>query len=386
MKKLAIVSSHPIQYNAPLFALLSKRGNIDVKVFYTWGEEVLKEKYDPGFTRSIQWDIPLLEGYNWQFEKNTSKTPGSHHFNGIINPFLIDNITRWGADAVLVYGWSFSSHLNVLRHFHNKRKVFFRGDSTFVNNTPFIKRVLRISFLRWVYSHIDTALYVGTHNRHYFEKCGLKNQQLVFAPHAIDNTRFMQPAEILKAQALQTRCELGIAADAVVFLYAGKLDANKNVGLLVDAFLRLNATDTHLVIAGNGVMEEALKMKAAGKINIHFLPFQNQQQMPVLYRVGDVFVLPSVSETWGLSLNEAMACGCALCVSDTCGAAADLVSDGINGYVFCNNDSEHLMEAMALLSSSKAMAAGMGKRSAEKISHWNFEKVCATIEAELHKY
>lgn len=81
--KLAIISSHPIQYNAPLFKLLTQRGNLSVKVFYTWGKQSIEPKYDPGFGKTIQWDIPLLDGYNYEFLENISKAPGSSHFNGI---------------------------------------------------------------------------------------------------------------------------------------------------------------------------------------------------------------------------------------------------------------------------------------------------------------
>src|SRR4051812_32141110 len=103
MKKLAIVTTHPIQYNAPLFALLQSRKNISIKVFYTWGDTVKQKKYDPGFNKSIEWDIPLLDGYDHCFPENTARDPGSHHFNGIQNPGLIDDIEAWDANAVLVY-------------------------------------------------------------------------------------------------------------------------------------------------------------------------------------------------------------------------------------------------------------------------------------------
>ena len=115
IKRLAIITTHPIQYNAPLFKLIQERGNIQVKVFYTWGEAVLKNKFDPGFGQHISWDIPLLDGYDYSFEKNISTNPGSHHFKGIDNPDLIGNITAWNADAVLVYGWCFKSHLKAIR-------------------------------------------------------------------------------------------------------------------------------------------------------------------------------------------------------------------------------------------------------------------------------
>ena len=118
--RLAIVTTHPIQYYAPVFKLLADK--IDVKVFYTWGSEAM-EKFDPGFGKAISWDIPLLDGYSYEWVKNTAPNPGSHHFKGIINPNLINQIKFWQADAILVYGWAYDSHLKVIRHFKNKLPI-----------------------------------------------------------------------------------------------------------------------------------------------------------------------------------------------------------------------------------------------------------------------
>ena len=157
MKKLAIISTHPIQYNAPLFKLLQQRGNVHIKVFYTWGSQVMEDKYDPGFGKKIKWDIPLLDGYEYEWVENIAKDPGSHHFPGIDNPGLVASIENWKADAVLVYGWSFKSHLKVMRYFKGKIPVFFRGDSVLLNQRSQLKVLLRKLFLKWVYSHIDIA-------------------------------------------------------------------------------------------------------------------------------------------------------------------------------------------------------------------------------------
>lgn len=385
MNKLAIITTHPIQYNAPLFVLLEARGNIKIKIFYTWGEQVLQKKYDPGFDKTIKWDIPLLEGYEYEFVKNIAKDKGSHHFKGIDNPTLINEIEQWNADTLLVYGWCFKSHLQVLRYFHNKIPVLFRGDSTLLNEHFFLKKILRSIFLKWVYSKVNFALYVGSHNKKYYEAFGLKQEQLVFSPHAIDNDRFMNPDGVLNEQASLKRTALGIEQGALVFLFAGKLDVNKNVQLLLDAFMALNNAAIHLLIAGNGVAEPALRSIAAGKKNIHFLPFQNQQYMPVLYRIANVLVLPSLTETWGLSVNEAMACGRVVLISDSCGAATDLVRDGENGYVFASRSKSSLLLKMQQILDHKHVLADWGSYSREIIKEWSYSRTCAVIESIVKK-
>jgi hypothetical protein len=82
-KRLAIITTHPIQYYAPLFKQLAQE--VQLKVFYSWGAHSVA-KNDPGFGKTIEWDIPLLDGYQYAFENNVAKDPGSHHFRGIINP------------------------------------------------------------------------------------------------------------------------------------------------------------------------------------------------------------------------------------------------------------------------------------------------------------
>ena len=381
MNKLAIITTHPIQYNAPLYAMLQQRGNIAIKVFYTWGEEVLLKKYDPGFDKTIKWDIPLLEGYQFEFVKNIATNKGSHHFKGIDNPTLIHKIEQWNTNAILVYGWCFRSHLKVLRYFHNKIPVLFRGDSTLLKEPLLPKKIIRSIFLKWVYSKVNFALYVGSRNKEYYQAWGLKPEELVFAPHAIDNNRFMYPDAILNEQAFLKRKELGIAPGALVFLFAGKLDDNKNVQLLLDAFIDLNNAAIHLLIAGNGVAEKTLQSTAAGKTNVHFLPFQNQQIMPVLYRIGTVLVLPSLTETWGLSVNEAMACSRPVVMSDSCGAATDLVKEGKNGYTFSSGNKASLIQKMQHIQDHHEALEDWGKVSLEIIKDWNYAVTCEVIES-----
>lgn len=380
-KRLAIVTTHPIQYNAPFFRLLALQENLDLLVFYTWGEEAMK-KYDPGFDKIIEWDIPLLDGYPYRFVKNVAKRPGSHHFFGIDNPALIPELQGWKPSAILVYGWAFKSHLQVLRHFRKKMPLFFRGDSTLIDSEPAFKRMLKKVVLRWVYRHVDIAFYAGSQNKQYFLKHGLKENQLVFMPHAVDNDRFAtaQPTAIDWLE------KLGLGFKKIIFLYAGKFSENKNVELLIDAFCEVRLAGGCLLVAGNGPLEINLKDLAKSNPNICFLPFHNQTQMPGLLSAANVVVLPSKrTETWGLIINEAMACGKAVLVSSACGCAADLVQSGKNGLVFTNNDRDSLVRALRDMAENREKTCFMGEASAEIIRHWSFQNAVSALNTVLQK-
>lgn len=382
LKKLAIITTHPIQYNAPWFRLLAQRGKLGIKIFYTWGQLAIQKKYDPGFEKNVEWDIPLLDGYDYTFVENISKEPGSHHFNGIDNPTLINEIEKWNPDALLVFGWSFKSHLKVLKYFKGKKTILFRGDSHLLDQDreSLLKKMLRPIFLKWVYQHVDKALYAGDANRIYFRYAGMKDQQLVFAPHAIDNERFCKGG---KGQ----RTVLEIPEEAIVFLFAGKLEEKKNPMMLLEAFIALNDPDTHLLFAGDGVLGTPLKKLVKGteeavQKRIHFVGFQNQSAMPGIYKSADILVLPSrgPGETWGLSVNEAMVAGCAVLVSDRCGCHSDLVKEGVNGFVFRSNDVKQLTFLMGKIANEKNELQQRRKASKTIIKDFSFEKICKAIE------
>jgi len=384
-KKLAIVTSHPIQYNAPWFKLLARSEKVAPRVFYTWEQSAGGAKYDPEFGREIKWDIPLLEGYDHVFVKNIATDPGTHHFKGLVNPTLNREIEEWKPDAVLVFGWNFSSHLGCLRHFHGRAPVFFRGDSTLLNETGGIKKLLRTVFLRWVYHYVDVALYVGQHSKDYFLRHGLREHQLVYAPHAIDNQRFATPEEEYHSRAMKWREELGIRENDLVVLFAGKLEHQKNPYFLVEMMKGMEGDGIKIVIVGNGAMEKEIKQAAGGDGRILFLDFQNQQIMPVVYRLGDIFILPSVSETWGLGANEAMASGCVVMMSDRTGGAIDLIREGIggNGMIFGAADQEKCRGLLRELYGNREKLAAMKAASREMIRHFSFEKIVNAVEAAM---
>jgi len=379
--RLAIITTHPIQYYAPVFKLLHERRRVDIKVFYTWGEAAIN-KYDPDFRKKITWDIPLLENYPYEWVKNTAADPGSHHFKGIINPGLIKQIIDYKPDAILFIGWAYHSHLKAMRYFKNKVPVFFRGDSTLLDEKPTLRSFLKTLFLKWIYGYVDHAFYNGTNNKAYFKKYGLKDNQLTFAPHAVDNERFKISRE---TEAKELRTRLGLNDEDTLILFAGKFAQKKDPQILLDAVLKINKPNIHLLFTGNGPLEAALKSRAQHSPNIHFIGFQNQTYMPVVYQACNLFCLPSKGpgESWGLAVNEAMACGKAILVSDKCGCAIDLVINNKNGAIFKSESIDDLIAHLSHLTKTKNTLTEFGKRSAAAIENWDFLTIDETIEHTL---
>ena len=367
---------------------MAQLGRFKIKVFYTWGQSK-HSVYDPGFGLKREWDLDLLSNYDHDFMENRSGDPGSHHYRGIINPELIGKIENFSPDAILIYGWKFHSHLTVLRYFKGKVPIFFRGDSTLINDSSsfVLKRWVRKQLLRSIYKYVDLVLSPGRASDAYFTWAGLLPDQIIRAVHSVDNFRFEDDRPLdsepcnFELQATKWRRDLGIGETTRVFLFAGKFETVKNPEILINAFLQISNTnkDIHLVMLGNGTLDSKLKLlfdkqfdnSHINSTNISFVPFQNQSAMPIVYRLCDVFIIPSISETWGLAVNEAMACGKPVIVSDTCGCAQELVVQGVNGYTFKSGDEQDLRNKMQLMLDRTDLHQ-MGQSSKQIISTFNY--------------
>jgi len=295
---------------------------------------------------------------------------------------LINSLKSWQPDALLVIGWSYQSHLKVIRYFKGKVPVMFRGDSTLLDEKKGLKSIIKSVFLTWLYHHVDHAFYVGVNSKAYFKRYGLKNDQLSFAPHAIDNERFALKRD---KETLHLREALSLNEKDILILFAGKLEAKKAPLHLLEAFLSINKPNIHLLFVGNGPLESELRYMSKGNGNIHFMEFQNQSQMPAIYQACDLFCLPSVGpgETWGLAVNEAMACGKAIIASDKVGCSVDLVHNELNGTVFNAGNINDLTNKLMELTRDIDLLKTYGAESQTIIKDWNFTNIALAIENKL---
>lgn len=384
--RLAFIVSHPIQYYVPLYQRLAAGGDVEIKVFYTW-HAATQGIRDHGFGKVIAWDIPLTSGYDFAQVENTSRNPGTHHFWGLRNPALVTEVLAWRPDFVHVTGWAWFSHLQALFELHQRGiQTLFRGDSHLLDRpsrggvTWQIKRLI----LRKVFSWPAEFLYVGKANRAYYETFGVKDDRLHYCPHSIDVDRFTDPSGQYLAEAQQWRNALGIG-NRLVVLFVGKFEQKKRPVELMEAFSKLNNGAT-LLLVGDGVLRGPIEEAARARPDrFRVLPFQNQSRMPVVYRMGDLLVLPSShAETWGLAVNEAFASGLPAIVSDRVGCAQDVITPEV-GTVFPARDWARLTKDLAELTSNSDTLKLMGKAASARARKFDISRTVDTLMESIQK-
>jgi len=333
--RLAILSSHPIQYYAPLFRTLSTR--VDLEVFYAF-QPTPGQLGEPGFGQAISWDIDLLSGYRHTFLDNISLKPGSDTFNGCDTPEIYQQLKNGGFTHLLVIGWHLKTMIQgIIAARRIGLKVLVRGDSHLMTPRSVLKRIIKAVTYPLLLRVFDAALYVGERNREYYTHYAYPGERLFFSPHAVEYDRFAGSSGIDIRQIFRAAHGLD---DKFVVAYVGKLLKIKSPEHIVRAVaeLRERGVDAVVLLAGAGVEEAAVKRRAVEmSVPVCFLGFVSQMELPSVYASADVLLLASESETWGLVCNEALATGTPVVVSDLVGCAPDL-ADGTVGRVFRHGD------------------------------------------------
>lgn len=203
----------------------------------------------------------------------------------------------------------------------------------------------------------DGVIVPGSASASYVAALGADPALTWRAPNAVDNARFAVPATLREER-----------TDPVRFLFAGRLESAKGVATLLDAW-SIVPPGARLTIAGNGTLAEPLARRvAAAGTGVDVVGHLDQEALARAYAGADAFVFPSVSDPWGLVVNEAMAAGLPIVASSAPGAVDDLVIDGENGIVVAPHDVAGFARAMSGLAADRERRLEMGRASIERIA------------------
>jgi len=329
--KLGVLDFNPIQYHAPLYQRLTRRGKVDLDVLYL-SDRGYRAAIDRGFGVCVTWDIDLLSGYVQNF-LNTSD-------NCLSIPKRIRMLNRWivSQEAIIIYGYSQPWMIFAMVLCRTRRIPYLlRGDSRLDSHSTGIRGFLRNIIVRLAVSASSACLAIGQLNEDFYHSYGAK--RVTFAPYSVDDERFARPPKIGRTELL---ARWGMHPSKAVIMFCGKLYPGKRP-LDIIAATKLLPYEVSTLFVGDGILADRIRATLSpghGAVT----GFVNQSELPSYYHLADILVLPSEAEKWGLVVNEAMAAGALPVVSDRVGAAADLVC-GL-GEVYPCGDIAALAEAL----------------------------------------
>jgi glycosyltransferase involved in cell wall biosynthesis len=393
---LVIITTHPIQYQVPLWQALAKDGRVPFEVWYLTHHAVAAS-HDVEFGKAFAWDLDMLAGYPHRLLKVAlGATPTTFMRCRIVEP-LEPMLQAAGARAVWIQGWQVAAYWQAV--WAAKRagcEVWLRGESNDLAVAPWWKAQIKRMVLSQLFRRVDRFLCIGAANRRLYQRFGIPDSRLRQAPYAVDNDRFAAQAAALRPQRAAIRARWGIGDDTFVAMFCGKFIAKKRPQDLVAAARRVGEAGSrlHLLFVGSGELGNELRRScrvvfdADGGIArsdaanekrppASFAGFLNQTEISEAYVAADCLVLPSdYGETWGLVVNEAMASGLPCIISDHCGCADDFGAIATN-LVFPFADIDALADRLGHLASRQPRASVAPEALAEFSFDRSVQSICA---------
>jgi 1,2-diacylglycerol 3-alpha-glucosyltransferase len=298
---------------------------------------------------------------------------------------LEEALTNFQPDSVAIPGWSSQAALLALRWSARSRVPAVVMSESQASDGP------RNRFKEWIKSRCvavcRSALLGGRSHRAYLIQLGMPANRCFLGYDAVDNEHFARMSEAAKANAHETRSALGLPAR--YFLASSRFIPKKNLPFLLRAFARYRRgggpLPWDLVLLGDGPLRPEITALIAQldlKPCVHLPGFRQYDELPAYYGLAGAFIHASTTEQWGLVVNEAMASGLPVLVSNRCGSACELVSHAGNGFQFDPTDEAALARYMADIAHNDCRRAGMGLASRERIRPWGPERfACGLLEA-----
>lgn len=276
-------------------------------------------------------------------------------------------------DVVAVAGWAFPESLTAIAWARRQGVsiVMMSASQQHDGSRSAYRELIKSRIVKCCHA----ALVGGRQQGAYVNQLGMSADRIFHGYDAVDNDHFREGADQARGKDAELRRELGLPQ--LYLLASGRFIAKKNLPRLVAAFgdaLARTGAQHHLVILGDGIERAQIvnAIRAAGlEGRVHVPGFQSYDRLPIYYGLAEAFVHVSLAEQWGLVINEAAAAGLPLIVSSPCGATAELVEEGANGFVVEPTDMASMTGAMAglMLATADARAA-MGERSREIVADW----------------
>ena len=341
--RIALLTEIPAPFRLPLFGALATQPDVDLRVFFLAANDPRRNypPAEPDFAAEILPGKDVLAGGRWL----------------VVNVGVLGRLRRFRPDVVLVGGWNQPAFWQALLYARTARKPLVvwvestaRDERRGRGPAELAKRAVVRAASAFLVPGRAAADYVGS--------LGVPPDRVVVAPNAVDLGVFGERVAAARERRDELRAELGV--DGVAFLCVSRLSREKGVDVLVRAF---DGVPGELALVGDGPEREQVAALAGPSVRL--LGRVERDELVRWYAAADAFVMPSRSETWGMSMTEAAAAGLPLVASEAPGAGYDLIDEGVNGFRVPVEDVEALRRALTRVATDEGFRERARPRTLE---------------------
>jgi glycosyltransferase involved in cell wall biosynthesis len=286
---------------------------------------------------------------------------------------LHDRLNALQPSVICINGWSSGGCISSLMWcMRNRVPAILMSDSA-EHDEP--RRWWKEAIKRRIVRLCSAALVAGAAHRDYLAKLGFPHDRIFDGYDVVDNKHFELGAAAARLAEPQLRAELNLPPR--YFLACSRFEAKKNLAGMIEAYAmyrkKTGVRGWPLVVLGDGSLKaelEGLRGRLGLDGLVMFPGFKTYEQLPIYYGLAEAFLHVSTTEQWGLVVNEAMAAGLPVVVSRRCGCAAELVSQGVNGFAVDPYDVVEIADAMRQIAADSCDRLGMGQASRRLIARW----------------
>jgi glycosyltransferase involved in cell wall biosynthesis len=354
MTRVLLISEIPTPYRMPAFERIAAHPEIDLHVLFCARSEPdrpwrLESDY------SFSYEVLAGISPTWRTKRDT--------FVYEINPSILRLLRDRPHDVLVVSGYSVFAEQAALLWARLTRRPYVLLSESHLGKPrsgwkPLVKRLVLPRLL----SHAAAGLATGSAAVNYLAHYGIARDRIRIFPNTIDAAGYREAAD--KARSRRQDVLAAFDLPERFILYVGRLVERKGILDLVAAHAALPSAAPPLVVVGDGPLAAAL----VGRQRVRALGFVEPSELPRIYGVAELAVVPSHDEPWGVAVSEALAAGVPVVVSDAVGAAVDLVQSGLNGLTYPATDITALTAAL-----SSGLATLRAPISAGLIEQWDYE-------------
>jgi len=361
-RRVVIITEIIAPYRIPVFNALARQDGIQLHVIFL-------SRTDNSMR---QWQVYEDEiRFSYEVLPSWRKRIGKH--NILLNHNVAVALRDAAPDVIVCGGYNYLASWQAIR-WANRNRVQFLLWSESTARDQRGQHVLVESLKKTFFRNCDAFVVPGKSALDYLEQMGVPAKSIFVARNAVDINLFSEMGRKSHVEAVRARTQLGLPAR--YFLFVGRLVREKGVFDLLAAYSQLPGSlreEIGLVFAGDGPLRAELEALSRDVYPgmIHFTGFVDRNDLALYYGLAECLVLPTYSDTWGLVVNEAMACGLPVICSNVAGCAAELIH--ANGRVVDPGDDAQLCRAMLEIAGDPALREGMSAESEAMIREYSPE-------------